>query len=181
MADPSWLLKQGETRRTDGGSSAAGFDDGGAAARGQAAELLRAPPAPKGREPGGQRGQGPCWGDRDSVTELVAPSHLSKDSQRAFQQIRTVVEGTRLTQAALLWAAVILAATSSPAEYFVTTGVGVANDQVPFGSEAEAVAAMPAVMRARIDLIVVGMLTHPNLSEEDRRYWESVQQRLGVK
>ncbi|MEZ4467297.1 MAG: hypothetical protein R3F43_23335 [bacterium] len=63
---------------------------------------------------------------------------------------RTALEGGRLLGSSIIWAAVALAGLSSPEELALQLGLGVAHGQVPWGSEAEALGAIPAIVRDRL-------------------------------
>ncbi|MEZ4471235.1 MAG: hypothetical protein R3F60_10620 [bacterium] len=109
----------------------------------------------------------------------MAPPYLGRESLRAFEAVRTALEGGRLLGSSIIWAAVALAGLSSPEELALQLGLGVAHGQVPWGSEAEALGAIPAIVRASVERIVGGVIASGQISAQELRYWEGVQARLG--
>ena len=64
-------------------------------------------------------------------------------------------------------------------EYALFTGVSLAHGQTPYGSETDAVRAIPGVVRASLQRIIGGVIVQGDLTAEELRYWERLRARLG--
>lgn len=117
---------------------------------------------------------------------FVPPSFLGPRSIRTFETIQRRIESGRLLGPAIVGAAVILAATSSPEEYAVQLGVQLGTDQVPYESEIEAIRSIEVIVRERIRQDIELLLINPQghrpgeaLTREEMQYWQDVYRRFG--
>lgn len=100
---------------------------------------------------------------------LNPPAFLGPHSRETFDRIKDIIESGDWLNKALVAGPLVTLFTSTPLEVAATGGY-------PLDVQAEAVAAVPVIVRAQIQREIVRLLTrHGNdLTHEERRYWERI-------
>ena len=121
------------------------------------------------------------FADTSVEATFVAPSYLGKKSLKRHAQIVTVLKSAKRLGPAIVIAAAILAATSSPEDFAVTQGAGVAmGGGTPYSSEAEAIKSIQPATKASLSRLVSEMIADDTLSAEELRYWSQVWTRFDL-
>lgn len=100
---------------------------------------------------------------------LNPPAFLGPHSRETFDRIKDIIESGDWLNKALVAGPLVTLFTSTPLEVAATGGY-------PLDVQAEAVAAVPVIVRAQIQREIVRLLTrHGNdLTHEERTYWERI-------
>ena len=120
-------------------------------------------------------------GEVSVEANFVAPAYLSKKSLKRHAEIVNMLKNARRLGPAIVIAAVILAATSSPEDLFVTQGAGVAmGGSTPYSSEAEAIRSIHPITKEKLGNLVGEMKLDSTLSAEEQAYWSQVWKRFDL-
>ena len=121
------------------------------------------------------------FADASVDATFVAPPYLGKASQKRHAQIVGVLKSAKRLGPAIVIAAAILAATSSPDDFAVTQGAGVAmGGGTPYSSEAEAIKSIQPATKQVLRRLVGEMRADATLSAEEVRYWSQVWTRFDL-
>ena len=100
---------------------------------------------------------------------LNPPAFLGPHSRETFERIKEIIESGDVLNTLLVAGPLVTLFTSTPLEVAATGGY-------PLDAQAEAVAAVPTIIRAQIKKeIAMLLLQHGNeLTQEEREYWEHI-------
>ncbi|MGK0360942.1 MAG: hypothetical protein ACI9U2_003256 [Bradymonadia bacterium] len=120
-------------------------------------------------------------GETSVEANFVAPPYLGKKSLKRHAEITSVLKSAKRLGPAIVIAAAILAATSSPEDYFVTQSAGVAmGGGTPYSSEAEAIRSIHPITKEKLGNLVGEMKLDSTLSAEEQAYWSQVWNRFDL-